>query len=289
MNDSAVVGGGSAGRDMRAIAHDQIVMPAGMFTLGGGLTFLTAAESPFAADDELRFTDVVLMGFSARYGIKGRGEIAASMTVLPKQPSFTEEFAWQGATVSGRVGFAKRYAGWASISGGPTFGADGLWAAGAFGLEAQKPIHETILFTGTAGANTVGIFPDGDAAKMNEAAWFSELTAAGEVVFRVPNGAAAGWVGTSFHFPVAELSESAMLNIDPQTRANFHIGAVLSAIENWDLSFQVGVVDRGDISDPTTTLPILVGGFDQTHIVFGITRRFKQENPRRPPLIQIGY
>ena len=283
------LGSASGSYDLRSRADDQIVMPGGMYTLGGTMTFLTAPESPFSADDEIRFTDVVLLGFGARYGIKDRAEIAASVTVLPKQPSFTDEFIWQSASISSRIGFKKRYAGWASVSAGPTFGADGMWGAGAFGLEAQKPIHRTIIFTGNAGANTVGLFPDGDAGKMRDAAWFTEVTAGGEIIFRVPRGEAAGWVGTNFHFPVAELSESSMLDIDPQTRANFHVGAVLSAIENWDLSLQIGIVDRGDIKDPTTTLPILTGGFDQTHIIFGVTRRFKQENPRRPPMVHIGY
>jgi hypothetical protein len=32
------------------------------------------------------------------------------------------------------------------------------------------------------------------------------------------------------------------------------------------------VIDRGDIANPATRLPILDGGFDQKQIMFGVTR-----------------
>jgi hypothetical protein len=51
--------------------------------------------------------------------------------------------------------------------------------------------------------------------------------------------------------------------------------------EDWDLFAELVVLDRGDLSHPATTLPILDGGFDQTHLVVGLTRRFKREDTRR--------
>jgi hypothetical protein len=66
---------------------------------------------------------------------------------------------------------------------------------------------------------------------------------------------------------------------DPQTRLNFHVGMVYALIDNWDLYLEIAVIDRGDLIDVRTTLPILDGGFDQQQVIFGVVRRFgvKQE------------
>ena len=117
--------------------------------------------------------------------------------------------------------------------------------------------------------------------------WLTEATASAELVFRVPNGMMAGWLGTEFRFPVAHdsgRSDAGAEPYDPQTRVNVHLGVVLSYIRNWDIFFKVAVVDRGDQVDPTTTLPILEGGFDQQHLIVGLTRRFasKPKQTRGP-------
>ncbi|OJT21102.1 hypothetical protein BO221_29995 [Archangium sp. Cb G35] len=59
---------------------------------------------------------------------------------------------------------------------------------------------------------------------------------------------------------------------------NFRLGAVLSYIEDWDLFAELIVNDRGELSEPTTTLPILDGGFDQTLLLLGVTRRFQRDS-----------
>jgi hypothetical protein len=35
------------------------------------------------------------------------------------------------------------------------------------------------------------------------------------------------------------------------------------------------VIDRGELSDPSTRLPILDGGFDQRQVIFGVTRHIE--------------
>ena len=62
------------------------------------------------------------------------------------------------------------------------------------------------------------------------------------------------------------------LAIDPQPRLDFHAGTVLSIVKEWDLFADFAVIDRGDLSNPATRLPILDGGFDQKQIVFGVIR-----------------
>lgn len=270
--------------DLRGKAGDWMIMPGGMYTLSGGLSFVTAPVSPFAAPDsetELRFTDLVLADLAARYSLGGRAEIGASIELMPKQPTDRSDFVLQQAELSGRIGFARRFAGYARVSGGPMFGNDGTWTMGSAGLEAQKSIHETLVFHGVAGAGLTSLFPDN---KM-DGAWFAEAVVGGEMIFRVPNGMFAGWIGTGFAFPVAERTDAATLVLDPQTRASFSLGTVLSYIDDWDISFQIDVIDRGDVSDPATTLPVIAGGFDQTRLVVGVTRRFKEQSGRPTMLI----
>jgi hypothetical protein len=41
---------------------------------------------------------------------------------------------------------------------------------------------------------------------------------------------------------------------------------------------ELGVIDRGDLENPATTLPVLQGGTDQRVFTFGITRHFGQDD-----------
>jgi hypothetical protein len=50
------------------------------------------------------------------------------------------------------------------------------------------------------------------------------------------------------------------------------MGTVLSLVKDWDIYADFAVIDRGDINNPATRLPILDGGFDQRQIIFGVTR-----------------
>ena len=280
-----------ASSDARTRAKDQIVMPAGNYTIGGTLGFMMAPKSPFQADESLRFTDVVLLGLGGRLALGGRAEVAASVAFLPKQPSFADEFAVQGVSLSARVAFARRYAGWARASGGPTFGTEGKWAAIAVGLETQKSLHDFLQVHGQFGMNTVGLFAngaDGDKLKFKDPAWFTEAIIGADLV-TFDKRTFAAWIGTSFHFPVGEFSESAMMDLKPSTRANFHLGTVFSGLPKWDLLFDFSVIDRGDVNDAATTLPILTGGFDQAMISFGMTRRYKRAKAKKaPPTMVIG-
>ena len=39
------------------------------------------------------------------------------------------------------------------------------------------------------------------------------------------------------------------------------------------------MIDRGDLANPATRLPILDGGFDQKQIVFGVVRHIEGKQP----------
>ena len=49
---------------------------------------------------------------------------------------------------------------------------------------------------------------------------------------------------------------------------------MVSIVKNWDVFVEYAVVDRGELSDAATRLPILDGGFDQQQAIFGVARHF---------------
>lgn len=265
-------------RDMRALAADWLILPQGTWTLGGDLRFLTAEGG--LGEGALRFTDAVLLDLHARASVAGKAELFGGLTLLPKQPSGTGEVLWQGASLGGRVGFARRFAATVTAETGPLLGHRGNWLITEAGVEARKSLHPTLRLQGALlGAGTV-LFRDGGTEGRPG---FAEVVADAEVSLRVPSGEAAVWLGTQFRFPVGTFSQTAGAEgaLNPQTRVNVRVGGVLSYIENWDIYAQFVVVDRGDLRDPATTLPILDGGFDQDTFLFGLTHRFGKAQRRR--------
>ena len=264
-----------ASGDARSYSADWLILPAGGATVGGHLRFLTAEGG--LGDEALRFTDVVLLDVNGRLSLGGTGELFASTTLLPKQPSRTGELLWQGSSLGGRVGFAERFAASVRATIGPALAHTGQWATADVGIEARKSLHETLRVQGLLGASATALFLEGTPERR---LGFGEVVAGGEVVLRAPNGAAAMWLGTEFRFPVARTASpaGARADLDPQTRVNFRVGGVLSYIRDWDLYAELVVNDRGELREPTTRLPILDGGFDQTLLVLGVTRRFQRDS-----------
>lgn len=262
----------------RSKANDWMIMPAGTTTIGGHLGFMTAYAG--LGDEQIRFTDVVMLNLHARRSFKDRYEIYGSTSLLPKQPSFTDELVWQSASAGLRVGAGDRYAGNISFSGGTLLGDQGYWGAGGLVVQARKSLHQTLVVEGAMGGITTALLED----QRDSPSWLTELTTSAELVFRVPNGMMAGWLGTEFRFPMAHdssRSDAGDAPYDPQTRVNVHLGVVLSYIKDWDIYAKLAVVDRGDLVDPSTTLPILEGGFDQKYFMVGLTRRFRPDRHER--------
>jgi hypothetical protein len=257
---------------MRSKAADWMVMPNGVTTIEGSFGFVTARGKQ--GEGGLAFSDVVLatLGLSRAFG--ERLELSGGATFLPKQPSFTNDSAWQGSTLAARVGFGKRYALDLAASGGRIVSKKGYWAQGGASVSARKSLDETLVLEGAVGGNYTSLFED-DRAK---ASWLAEVGIRGQITFRVPNGMAAAWLATAYYAPIAEDSIASMDGAAPynaQTRVNAQIGGVLSYIRNWDIWTTYTVIDRGDFIDPTTTQPILVGGSDQRQFLVGLTHHLR--------------
>ncbi len=266
-----------AGSSVRSYAEDWLVNPMRELEVEGSFRFVTAPESNLTGDDdgELRFTDVGIFHAGARYSFARRFEVAGGIDLLAKQPSYLDEPAWNGGDLGLRYSLGRKWALWARGAGGPLLGDAGAWGDAAAGLQARTSIDETIRFQAASGISATRLFMGEDSGRP----WFTELSTHGEALLRSPRGEVAGWLGVDYRIPLAHSDGN--LEIDPQTRLNFQLGFMLGYVGKWDLYAVYAVVDRGEVEDPATTLPLLDGGFDQSQIIFGAARRFDLEDPAK--------
>jgi hypothetical protein len=277
--DEVLTVSGGYAESPRSKAGASMLMPAGSLTVGADLSFLTADAG--LGGEQIHFTDVVLFRPRARYTAGKRVELFAGTTLLPKQSSFTDELVWQGGHVGTLIGLGPRLAGFAQVSGGVLTDRAGWWGGFDIGVQARKSLEEIVVLQGALGGATSLLFFDDDT---EESFWFAELAAHGEVLFQMPE-ILAGWIGADYRVPVAHGPDApdpvSGAYLDPQPRVNFYLGGALTFLDDWDLFAEFAILDRGDIADPATTLPILEGGFDQRQFVFGLIRRFQTRSPPR--------
>jgi len=262
---------------VRSYAEDWLVNPFRQLELEGAFRWITAPESNLTTDDdgELRFTDVGIFHAGARYSFAQRFEVAGGFDLLAKQPSYLDEPVWNAGNLGLRYSLGKNLAMWAGGGGGPLLHDAGAWGDAAGGLQARTQIDETIRFQASAGLSGTRLFMGEDSGRP----WFTELSSHGEAILRAPRGEMAGWIGIDYRVPLAHSDGN--LEIDPQVRLNFQLGLMIGYVRDWDLYAIYGVVDRGDVESPETTLPLLDGGFDQSQFILGAARRFDLEDPKK--------
>jgi hypothetical protein len=281
--EAVALGGSTSGSSVRSYAADWLINPFRELEVGASFRFVTAPESNLTDDDdgELRFTDVGIFRAALRYSFARKLEVAGGIDLLAKQPSFLDEPPFYGADLGLRYGLGRNWAAWLRTAGGPLLADIGAWGEGAAGLQARTSIDDTIRFQASMGLSGTRLFMGDDGRP-----WFTELVSHGEAIWRTPRGEFAGWLGVDYRVPLATVDEDIML--DPQVRLNFQLGAMIGYVGKWDLYFIYGIVDRGDVEDPATTLPLLDGGFDQSQIIFGANRRFDLETPeKKQEILQI--
>ncbi len=254
----------------RGVAQDYIVLPAGG-ELTGTMRFVTS--QPSLGGEPLRFSDLALFGLSGRWALFSKLELSAGAEFLPKQPSFTNEKPWQSVSAGLRSPISRRVALSISGAGGHLMNHSGMWTREAIAIQWRKPIADVMTFDLAGGMNGVSL-----SAPRSKGAFLTELSLTTAVLFREPSA----WTGISYALPVTARGEDPTtgMAVDPQPRLDFRIGTVLSLVRAWDLYVEYAIVDRGDLGDPATRLPILDGGFDQHQVIFGVTRHFTTKRKR---------
>ena len=263
------------GRSVRGVAEDYLVMPSGG-ELAAQMKFITA--DPMLGGQPLKFTDLALFELAGRYSVFEKLELSAQVDLLPKQPSYTDEKPWQSVGAGLRSPLGKHVA--LSLSGGGHLIAhEGMWTREALAIEWKKPIEKQWLsFDVIGGVDGLGITAPG----VRDSAFLTELSASTSALFREPSGHWGAWLGIAYAVPVQHsgADPTTGLMIEPQPRLDFHAGTVLSIVKEWDLFADFAVIDRGDLANPATRLPILDGGFDQKQIIFGVIRHI--EGTKKP-------
>lgn len=263
------------GASARGVAEDYLVLPKGG-ELTSQMKFVMA--DTMLGGEGLKFTDLALFGITGRWSVFSKLEIAASADFLPKQPSYTDEKPWQSVSFALRSPLGHHVALSVSGAGGHLLGHTGRWTREAMMLEWKKPIccgsgreQDIVAFDLQGGVDAMGLA----AAHGGENAILTELGTQFSTLVREPTGHWGAWLGIAYAIPVQHsgTDPTTDMGIRPQPRLDFHIGTVVSIEHRWDLFVDFAVIDRGDLRDASTRLPILDGGFDQKQVVFGVTRQ----------------
>lgn len=258
----------------RGVAQDYLVLPHGA-ELTGAMRFIMS--EPVFGDEKLRFSDLALFSLAGRYSLFSKLELSAHASFLAKQPSITDEKPWQNAGVGLRSPLGKRVALAITGSGGHLIDHQGKWMQEAITLQWRKPIAELVQFEITGGMDAIGID-----ARNSTSAFVTEVAVGGKALVREPGGHWGAWVGLGYAVPVTAngIDPTTGLEIDPQPRLDFKIGTVVS-LNHWDLFAELAIVDRGDMSNPATRLPVLDGGFDQKQVIMGVSRHIDTRSKKR--------
>jgi hypothetical protein len=277
--DAAPISGGetislSDSSSVRGVSKEWMILPEGQ-VLGAELRFITSKPSLGAAP--LEFSDVAILSLNVKSSVYGKAELFGSVDLLPKQPSWTDEKIWQGASLGIRGQLGRRQIAIAArAAGGPMLGDLGYWGSATATINARKRLHKIMTFEGALNATGTYLLPS---SGMRDPAWVAEASIAGSVLFRDPYGFVGGWVGVGYGLPFADKGYDPMTNepLDPQPRIDLHIGGVVSVVDSWDVFADYAVIDRGDIGAMATRLPILDGGFDQRQLIIGINYHVETE------------
>jgi hypothetical protein len=243
--------------------------------IGSSLNFLTSA--PSLAGKRLTFTDVMLLRLHGLVSI-GRFKVFAGSDILPKQPSYTDELVWQGALLGARASLTPESAAWIRARGGPQLGRNGYWANAEAAAQYRLALQKELFFESSLGfSHTQLHFKE----KSDEFFFVEEVfTQVGLALRDTRRGKFALWLTFDYYLPVVSgpsLSEPDPLygGLNPEPRVNMHMGGLAAITDNVSLFIEYSILDRGDLEDPTTTLPMLHTGFDQRQLIFGFMRHFE--------------
>jgi hypothetical protein len=253
-----------SGGSVRSMSQSWMVSPHGTYVFGAKLRLLKSDTTPFG--QSAKATDLALFDLTARSSFGDRLELGVGLSVLTKEMTGMSEPTFQGGSGTLRVGLTR----WAAIdfatAARPLLAELGWMVNPSASLALRGNVDRYLRFAGGAGVSWTNLFLD--QADRNS---FAELGVAGQIIFPVEHHFAA-WAGADYHVPITEAIGS--MALDPQPRLGVHGGFAFTFVPEWNLYAEYSIIDRGSLDDPATTLPVIDGGFDQTQIIVGVSRRF---------------
>ena len=253
---------------MRGVVDDYMVLPSGS-ELTGQLKLITT--DALLTGQSVSLGDLALFELAGRHSFGGRVEVAGAVDLLPKQPTTTDESAWQSASGDVRIKLARHVALAIGGAGGHLFDHDGEWLRQTAMIDVKHPLNRYVAFDIQGGADGIEL-----AAPGSSGAHLTELALQTSTLFRADEVAGA-WAGVAYSIPVLQggVDPTTQMALDPKPRLDLAIGAVLAVVPEWDLFVSYAVITRGDVQDRASMLPILDGGFNQHQLVVGVTRHFE--------------
>lgn len=236
--------------------------------IGVSLNFITS--EPSLGGEKLEFTDLMLLRLHTLFSFSSF-DLFAGADILPKQPSYSDEHPWQGALMGVRTTFADNFSAWTRAQGGPLLGRNGYWAGGDLAVEHHLDLQKFLFVDTSLGFSHTHLLYDEDDG--NNYMSDEVFTRIGLSVRDPKRGLFATWLNFDYYYPVHGSPDA----IDPQPRVNMRLGALGAVSKSVDLFIEFSILDRGDLEDLRTTLPILNGGFDQQTLIMGFMRHFGPE------------
>lgn len=251
----------------RHVAEEVVVLPDGV-DVGGRMRLLIADGG--IGPGPIKLTDVALFDATVQWSIASRVELDAAISMLAKQPSTIDERVAQGASLGATVALTKRTAIAASGTLHPLLGLRGVALENGLAVGHRHRLNEIVTFALGGGARSTWL-----RETEGERALIVEVTGHAAVFAREPAAIWGAWLGVGYSVPLVTRGQDPMsgMSIDPQPRLDLNIGSAVQVADHWDLAAELSVVDRGDLANPATRLPILDGGFDQVQVVVGVSRR----------------
>lgn len=272
--EPVAVAGGRLGT-ARGKVEKKLVSPT-HWEVGASLNFLTSGE-PSLGGEPLAFTDVALLRLHGLVSVAGKVEIFGGVDVLPKQPSYTNELAWQGALLGARTSLGDSFAVWVRSQGGPQLSRAGYWFSGDLAVQYKLALEEILFFESSLGWAHTQLLYDIDVERVF---FIEEVFGQVGIALRDSKKGQFGiWLNFDYFVPVLSGPDANKPDplggaLDPQPRINMHLGGLIGLSQSVDLFVEYSILDRGDLENGMTTLPILNTGFDQRQILFGFMRRF---------------
>ncbi len=251
-------------------AQEYLVLATGA-EVGGTLRTITADGG--VGTGRLKLTDLALFDGHLEWAVAKHYELDVQASLLAKQPSGAGEDIFQGGSLTLRRALGTWTAGAIAGSVTPLLDLGGLAYGGSLFVTHKKRLNEIVTFALAAGASSTIIA----ATHTVDTPWFLEGAGHAAVLVRIPNGVWGGWLGAGYALPAYHHGHDPVsgMTLDPQPRLDIDIGTGVELSEDWYLSADLMILDRGDLANPATRLPVLDGGFDQIQITVGVTRRIK--------------
>lgn len=258
--------------DSAIVKREETSLP---WEIGASLNFVTSEES--LGGQELALTDVVLLRLHTMVSL-GRFELFAGTDILPKQPSYTNEHVWQGSLAGIKTVINKNISVWARGQVGPQLDKAGYWLGGDAAAQYRYELQDILFFESSLGAAHTQLLFEQDVGR---AYFVDEIFTTVGLALRDPDHGKFGvWLNFDYYYPVFHRPTNdkpdpqTLGSLDPQPRVNVHLGALGAITDNVSLFIDYSILDRGDLEEATTTMPILNAGFDQSQIIFGFMRHF---------------